>query len=142
MFKYILTLIFCCFLHIGFAQSKAEKQVAEAVENLRLAMIDPTQENLSALISNELSYGHSGGKIEDKAAFMEALLSKKSDFVSIELKEQTIQIVGNVALVRHKLYADIYDNSIANSIKLNILLVWQKQKGSWKLLARQAAKIM
>ena len=125
----------------SFAQSKDETAVANAVENLRKVMIDPTQESLEGLVMNELSYGHSGGNIEDKAAFVEALVSGKSDFKSIEIKNQTIQVVGNTAVVRHQLFGDTSNNGQAGTVKLAVLTIWQKHKGKWLLLARQAIKI-
>jgi hypothetical protein len=64
------------------AQSKDEQAVATAVETLRKAMIYPDKNTLDKLTCAELSYGHSAGKIEDKNAFMTALLSGTSDFVT------------------------------------------------------------
>jgi ketosteroid isomerase-like protein len=111
------------------------------VETLRKAMVDPTKETLSKLTAEELSYGHSSGKIQDKAQFIEALTSNASDFVSIELTEQTIKLAGNVAIVRHTLSANTNDGGKPGTVKLHILTVWQKQRGQWKLLARQAVKL-
>jgi ketosteroid isomerase-like protein len=123
------------------AQSKEETAVAAAVESLRKAMIDPSKATLDKLTFDELSYGHSSGKVQDKAAFMEALTSGASDFVSIDLTEQTIKVVGNTAIVRHILSANTNDGGKPGTVKLGILTIWQKQHGEWKLLARQAVKI-
>ena len=124
-----------------FAQSKDEQAVASAVEALRKALIDPDKATLDALVLDELTYGHSGGKVEDKAAFEEALLSKASDFVTIDLTDQTIKVVGNTAWVRHTLSATTNDGGKPGAPHLYVLLVWLKQKGQWRLLARQAVKI-
>lgn len=114
--------------------------VDKKVAALRLAMIDADAKALKALSSPMLSYGHSGGHIENQAEFIEKIVSGKSDFVTMDLSEQTISISGDTALVRHILNADIKDGGVANTIKLGVLLVWQKQQGEWKLLARQAFK--
>jgi len=124
----------------ALAQSKDEKAVAAAVETLRKAMVDGDKTALEKIAAEELTYGHSGGKIEDKAAFVQALASGASDFVSIELTEQTIKVVGDVAIVRHKLAADTNDGGKPGTVKLAILTVWKKQGKEWKLLARQAVK--
>ena len=137
----LIVILLLSTISISFAQSKEEQQVAQAVESLKKALIDPTQANLEAIVADELSYGHSKGNIEDKKAFMEALLSGKSDFVSIDLTDQKITLSKDVALVRHQLTAQISDNGQAANIKLMVLLVWQKQKGKWKLLARQAVRL-
>lgn len=136
-----------CFLFIAMlaasvvsAQSKDETAVATAVETLRKAMVDGDKAVLEKIAAADLSYGHSSGVIENKSQFVEALASGKSDFTSINLSNQTIKIVGNTALVRHLLEGETNDNGNRGKVRLFILLVWQKQKGDWLLLARQAAR--
>jgi len=123
------------------AQSKAEKHVAEAVESLRKAMVDGNRAGLENLVLEKLSYGHSGGHIDDKKEFVEKLASGASDFVTIDLSEQSISISNNVAIVRHTLSAKTNDGGKPAEVHLKVLLVWQKQKQGWKLLARQAIKL-
>lgn len=125
----------------AFAQSKDEQAVATAVESLRKALVDPDKATLDALVLDELTYGHSNGNLQDKAAFEEALLNKFSDFVTIDLTNQTIKVVGNTAWVRHTLTATTNDGGKPGNAHLSVLLVWTKQKGQWRLLARQAVKI-
>jgi ketosteroid isomerase-like protein len=124
-----------------FAQTKDEKAVAAAIENLRKALIDPDKATLEKLTSPDLSYGHSTGKIEDQAAFVNALVSNATHFITIELSQQTIKIVGNTAIVRHVLNGTNNDGGKPGVVKIAILLVWVKQAKEWKLLARQAVKI-
>lgn len=122
------------------ADTTEAELLGQKVEQLRAAMIKGDASALKQLSSAQLSYGHSGGHIEDQTAFIEKIASGKSDFVSIEFADQTISISGDVALVRHNLNADIKDGGVPNKIHLGVLLVWQKQAGEWKLLARQAFK--
>ncbi|MFD2933028.1 nuclear transport factor 2 family protein [Spirosoma flavum] len=132
----------CSLLTIdGMAQNKDQAAVGQSVDQLKQLMIDPDKSKLEALASDELSYGHSSGKLEDKKAFVDALVSGSSDFKTIDLTEQTITIVDNTAFVRHKLMAETANDGKPGTAKLAVLLVWVKQKGNWKLLARQAVKI-
>ena len=128
-------------LFVANAQTKQETAVANAVEQLRKAMVDADSVMLDKLVSSKLSYGHSGGHIDDKTEFVQKIASGKSDFVTIELAEQTISISKNMAVVRHKLNAATNDNGKPAVVHLTVLLVWQKQHGDWKLLARQAVKL-
>jgi hypothetical protein len=123
------------------AQSKAEKSVANGVERLRKAMVDGNREELESLVSDKLSYGHSGGHVDDKKEFVDKLTTGKSDFVTIELTEQTVSMSGKIAVVRHKLSAVTNDGGKPGEVHLLVLMVWQKQGGKWKLLARQAVKV-
>lgn len=122
-------------------QGKEEKAVSAAVEALRKAMVDPGKAALERLTLPELTYGHSNGMIQNQAEFVEALTSGKSDFVSIDLTGQTISVVNNTAVVRHYLSAVTNDGGKPGQTKLSVLLVWLKQKGEWRLLARQAVKV-
>lgn len=128
------------FMQATNAQSKQETAVANAVEQLRKAMVDADSVMLDNLTMDELSYGHSGGHVDDKKEFVQKINSGKSDFISINLSEQTITLSGKNAVVRHKLNAFTNDNGKPGEVHLLVLLVWQKTDGKWKLLARQAVK--
>ncbi|KQS93728.1 nuclear transport factor 2 family protein [Chryseobacterium sp. Leaf394] len=125
-----------------FGQKKNDIQsVTNAAEKLRSAMISGEKPALQSLIVPELTYGHSGGHIDDAKEFVEKLVSKKSDFLTIDITNQNIQIVGNTAIVRHHFYATTADlGKEPGDVTLDILLVWTKVKNDWKLLARQAVK--
>ncbi|WP_175620430.1 nuclear transport factor 2 family protein [Chryseobacterium schmidteae] len=125
-----------------FGQKKDDTQsVTDAAEKLRLAMISGERSALESLIVPELTYGHSGGHIDDAKEFVEKLVSKKSDFLTIDITNQNVSIVGNTAIVRHHFYATTADFGKApGDVTLDILLVWTKIKKDWKLLARQAVK--
>lgn len=138
---YSILLAFCMMSTISFAQSKEEKEIVSQVELLRKAMVDADKATLEKLSDEKLSYGHSSGKIEDKAAFVSNIVSGKSDFVSIDLSDQKIALSGNTAIVRHMLTADTNDGGVAGHVKLYVLLVWSKDGSQWKLLARQAVKV-
>lgn len=137
------TLLLCLASLALLGQKKDEDAIARAVRQLNQAMIDGNQIALEQLTASQLSYGHSSGLIEDKNAYITAIVDGTSGFTSIELTEQTISISGDVALVRHKFTAGT-DNKgqQPGTVKLTVLQVWQKQKGKWLLLARQAAKLL
>ncbi|KAA0126774.1 nuclear transport factor 2 family protein [Chryseobacterium sp. SN22] len=139
--KIIFALIFMTFTAVSAQKKGDTEMVAEASEKLRLAMISGEPSALESLILPELTYGHSGGHIDDAKEFVEKLASKKSDFVTIDITSQNVQIVGNTAIVRHHFYATTADQGKApGEVTLDILLVWAKVKNNWKLLARQAIK--
>lgn len=124
-----------------FAQSNEVQKLEKAVEDLKYLLINPDQKLLENLTAKELSYGHSNGKIEDQKAFIDFLLSGESQFVTIDLQDQTINIVGNTGVIRHNLIAETNNNGTLGNIKLGVLLIWKKKGQDWELLARQAFKL-
>jgi hypothetical protein len=139
--KLMYLLLLMAISYTTLAQNKEEAGVNASVELLRKGMIDPDKAMLQKITSEQLSYGHSSGNIEDQATFIESLVSGKSDFVTIDLTNQTVSVSGNTAIVRHNLSATTNDGGKPGTVKLHIMTVWQKQKGQWKLLARQAVKL-
>ena len=123
------------------SSASAEQAVAAPAETLRVAMIDPTPAALTVLVADDLSYGHSGGRVDTKDSFIGDLIAGKSDFVTIAITDQTIKVVGNTAIVRHTLTANTNDSGKAGKVQIKILGVWQQQGGQWKLLARQAVRV-
>ncbi|HSU21669.1 nuclear transport factor 2 family protein [Comamonadaceae bacterium OTU4NAUVB1] len=119
----------------------ATQAVTAAAERLRLAMIDPTPAALGALVADDLSYGHSAGRVDTKASFIADLMDGKSDFVTLVISDQTVKVVGDAAIVRHTLTADTNDAGKPGKVAIKVLGVWQRQAdGAWRLLARQAVR--
>ncbi|MBV6878872.1 nuclear transport factor 2 family protein [Epilithonimonas ginsengisoli] len=125
-----------------FAQKNNDQQaVIDASEKLRLAMISGDKTILESLILPELTYGHSSAHIDNAKEFVEKLVSKQSNFLTIENTNQSIQIVDKTAIVRNHLYGKTADLGKEPAVvNLDILYVWSKTKSGWKLLARQAVK--
>lgn len=123
------------------AQSKDEKAVAAAVETLNKGILDPDKPLLENIASDALSYGHSGGTIQNKTEFVEDLLHGAFDFLSFDISKQSISVSGKNAIVRHDFIGKATNSGKPTDVGLGILLVWRKEKGEWKLLARQAFKL-
>lgn len=133
--------ILCVFTAQVKAQSPEEIKVGEAVTALNKATIDADKNVLESLTADDLSYGHSGGKVENKTQFITALVSGTVDFISIDISDQKITVAGKNAIVRNMYAAKLTSEGKPIEIKIGTLMVWQKIKGKWKLLARQGYKI-
>ena len=137
----LILLFLITFASIG--QTKEEVKVLESVENLRKLMLNPDEAGLLNLAHENLTYGHSGGKLENKAQFAEAFVTGTSDFTTLEFSDISVKISGKTAIVRHFLSADSQDKGkLAAHVNLKVMLVFVKEKSGWKLLARQAIKVV
>ncbi len=131
-------LMMCTFLHMN-AQSDQDA-IASAVDALHTAIIDGDSDQLHASTTEELTYGHSSGNIEDRQQFIDALVSGRSDFAKIDMSDEEITVRGDVAWVRFVMDADLLSNGNTTPITLKILYIWVKDGSDWKLLARQAVR--
>ncbi len=136
-----LIIVFLALTFAGYSQTKEEKAVLEAIEVFKKGIINTDKDLLNTIAADELVYGHSSGKVQNKAEFIEELVSGKPSYKSIDMTDQTIQISGNTAIVRHIYSAETMNDGTPGHVKIGNMLVWQKQHGKWKLLARQAYKL-
>jgi ketosteroid isomerase-like protein len=125
------------------AMSADEEEVAKNLETFRQAQMAADAKALEALCAPELSYSHSDGHIEDRATFVKNATSGKSKMLSLAYQEPSIRVVGTAAIVRFHWVAE--SEAVADgkksSTNLAILMTWQKQDGSWKLLDRASTKL-
>jgi hypothetical protein len=123
------------------AEGGDEAGVSQAVEALRKATLARDKAKLEQLSAEQLSYGHSSGRVQNKAEFIDSVMASKAVFKSIEFPELKIGMAGNSAVARHNWTSESEMDGKPTSTKVGVLSVWQKQDGNWKLLARQGYKL-
>jgi ketosteroid isomerase-like protein len=127
----------------AWASSTDEEAVAEKVEAFRKAQIAADAKALDALCADELSYSHSSGVVQDKAAFIAGATDGKSKFTSLDYQDVKIRVVGPVAVVRFHWLGEqeSVPDGKKSSTNLHILMNWLKQGSDWKLLSRGSTKL-
>ncbi|KAB0507217.1 nuclear transport factor 2 family protein [Pseudomonas lini] len=140
MKKVKLLIGFLCLFsgYVAAAPSPGEKDVAAAVDHLTQAMLNKNVLQLQALTAENLTYGHSSGKIQGKKEFIADIKTGKSAFKTLEMQNQTITVSGDVALVRHHFSAQAIKGTEIVPTEIENFQIWQKQKGKWLLVGRQA----
>ena len=127
----------------ALALTADEEAVTKSLEAFRAAQFAKDAKALDALCAAELSYSHSDAHIEDKATFITNATATKSKMLSLEYKDPWVRVVGDAAIVRFHWMAE--SEAVADgkksSTNLHILMTWQKQGGTWKLLDRASTKL-
>jgi sulfur carrier protein ThiS len=118
-------------------RSAAVAQVAEA---LRKAIVGQEKTALAALCAEQLSYGHSDGRVENKAQCINGVMTRKALITSLTLSEHSIAVVGTAAVARHTWASESATDGKTTSTKIGVLQVWQQQGGTWQWLARQSVR--
>ena len=130
-------------LHSAPSQAEAADETAlnQAVEALRKATLAQDKAKLEQLVADQVSYGHSGGRVENKTELINGVMNRKAVVKSIDFPELKVAVVGNGAVARHLWVSESEMDGKPTSTKIGVLQVWQKQDGNWKLLARQGYKL-
>ncbi|WP_079217792.1 nuclear transport factor 2 family protein [Herbaspirillum robiniae] len=105
-----------------------------AVEALRRALEEGDGKVLSAVLHDHLTYSHSDGRVWSKDVLMGNVAGKKR-YLSIVTSEQTVDVQGDVGIVRHT-YDVVNNDDKKSTSHIKVLLCWTLADRSWKLLAR------
>ena len=93
-------------------------------------------------MTETLNYCHSGGVIEDKAAFLKAVTDRKAVMKSLKYSDVKVQVNGNSAVARHNWESESEADGKTTQTKVGVMQVWQKQAdGTWLIYARQAFRL-
>lgn len=139
----------CCYLGLAFtslfAAAGSEDAVIAAVtaaDEARMAAMksaDPAA--LDAILSDELRYAHSNGKVDTKAVLVDTLVSKRTVYESFEYRERTFVPVGpGAALMRGRVIVGLNNPDGRQRIDINFLAVWREENGKWRFLAWQSSR--
>ena len=123
------------------AQASDEASVAAAVDAFRQAMQANDRTRLEALCAPQLSYGHSDGHVQTREVFVADASSGKSTWKTLEFSRITNSVAGDAAVSRYTLTGEVETGDKVTPVRIDVLMVWQKQDGAWKLLARQGFKV-
>jgi hypothetical protein len=141
--KSLFSFIFLVCFVFGFSQNYSKKEKALLSQILKLdSLMQNNNSKILELFSDDVSFGHSNGWVQNYQDFKTDFESGKVKYQSVkqtELKE--FKIKNKFASVRRIIAVKgLYKNEIFE-MKLSVLELWIKQKGIWKLWSRQSAKI-
>ena len=123
------------------AQGGDEAAVAQNVEILRKAQLEADRASLAQVTSDQVSYGHSDGRVETKEQFIAGVMNSKQVVKSLTFPDLKLSVAGDAAIVRHIFLSESELDGKATTTRIGALQVWQKQGGTWKLLARQGFRL-
>ncbi len=131
-------------LFVSFSLRAAVPPVIAAVQadQARIkAMMAGDATALGALLSDQLRFAHSDGRVESKVDYVKNLLAGDTAYADVKTSEvETKQIAPDVVFIlgaqqmRKRLGPDWSD------VNLRYLAVWRNESGVWRLVAWQSAR--
>jgi ketosteroid isomerase-like protein len=123
------------------ASSADEASVAQSIETLRQGILQADKAKLDQVAASQISYGHSDGRVQNKAEFIDGVVNRKQVQKSLTFPELKVAVVGNCAIARHVYLGESELNGKQTNTRIGALQLWQKQDSGWKLIARQGFKL-
>lgn len=97
---------------------------------------------LDAIFSDELTYAHSSGLVDNKASYINSLVSKRTIYESFDYKQRDFKVAGpGVVIMRGRVFIKATENGGRSDNDLNFLAVWREENGQWRFYAWQSSKM-
>jgi ketosteroid isomerase-like protein len=118
----------------------ADQEVLAALEAWKNAMISKDAAALDAVLHPDLAYSHSNCHTESKQDVL-AKVDRPGGAQSIEFSNVITRVAGAAAFVKADVeYTNRGTDGIDSLAHLNVLHVFVKDGGAWRMFARQATR--
>jgi len=141
--KTLLPLLLVCLLPFAAAAEDPKVAALTAVDDARVAaMLKPSKATLDTVLSDDLRYAHSNGKVDTKASLTSSLLGGEAKYVSYKYSERSFKFPApDVAVMAGRLEVQAVVDGVSMTTGISYLAVWRLEKSQWKFLAWQSCKI-
>jgi len=137
----LLSFLFCVFVFTVHSQEKERVEIMMKMMGLRSGLLNRDSVSLSVLLADDLTYGHSNGIVQTKKELIHDLITRAQDYKTIDPSEMKIRFFGNTSVVNMDSHVILMYQGSSLDMKMHVVLVWIKQDGLWKLVARQSVKM-
>ena len=131
----------------GFAWHSAAAAEPVVISALRAdkarlaAMMAGDGEALGRLMSDQLRFVHSDGRVESKSDYVKNLMAGDTEYADAKTSElETTQVSPDVVVVIGAQQMRKRLGPTWSEIKLRYLAVWRNENGEWRMVAWQSAR--
>ncbi len=118
-----------------------EREVLETQSRRFQAMVDVDLQTLETILSSELTYTHTSGRMETKREFLSSLQNRSIIYESIKPAEIIIRVYGSTAVVTGISELIIVYRQRPMMFSIRFIEVYYKNDGAWQLIAWQSADL-
>ena len=105
------------------------------------AMMKGSGEALGQLMSDQLRFVQSDGRVESKADYVKNMMAGDTEYADARTSElETMQISADVVVILGVQEMRKRLGSTWSEIKLRYLAVWRNESGTWRMVAWQSAR--
>jgi hypothetical protein len=143
--KLLFRLSFLLGLISGYA-SAAEADDFSAVrlaDQQRIAAtVSGDSANLGLVLSDELNYLHSDGRVQNKAQFIAAVSGNTTKYLSVEPRDLSLRSImpGAVSMIG-RAHLVVMAGTARREFDLLFLAIWRDEAGHWRLLLYQSTQL-
>jgi ketosteroid isomerase-like protein len=121
---------------------KSAEPALEADKLRRAAMISADIDKISSLVTDDLVYTHSSGKVDDKKSLLDAIRSGSLDYEKIEPRNTVVRAKGGTVVVTGIVSITVKAPDGLKSFDARFTAIHMRSKdGNWQLMAWQTTRL-
>lgn len=105
------------------------------------AMTKNDLDTLGTLLADDLTYHHSSGAADSKAAYIETLRTGKTRYHTIEPSDVSVRVYGTTAIVTGTAKLSFTSNGQPVNATLRYTDVWVQRGNAWQMVAWQSTRL-
>ncbi len=143
----LLLALSACSLSIGsqgvdFETHGKSNDTVELAERRRFdAMVAQDVAKLEPMLAEELYYGHSTGKVENKPQFLESIRSGSFRYHAIEVKHVDVRLYDETAILTGLVHVRVAIDGKPLETDLRYSDAYVRRDGRWQLVAWQSVRV-
>jgi len=119
-----------------------EEELKATMEKWKTAVIQKDRASIERYTAPNVTYSHSNALMENREQMLAAFLSPDMQYKALDTSETTFRFIGsNVGIVQTKMMVRNVQKGSPKTTPLSVLMVWAKEKGDWRLVARQTTRL-
>jgi hypothetical protein len=139
----VLAFVYGCTPHHSriIARFTAESEIRQAERQRFEAMTKQDVAALDTLLDDELDYVHTGGNLESRKQFIDAIRNKTLVYESIVPSEVRVRVYDGLALAMGRSRMQVGNASGVSSFEIRFTEVYVRREGRWLLTAWEATRV-
>lgn len=121
--------------------AKTEQAILAADKARIAAVLGRNRAGLEAVMSDDLVYVHSSGPQEDKATYIDRIVSGHYQYKSFDIVSRSMHLIDGLVFDNGDNKVDIVRSGDLHKLAGRFLMVWRQEQGKWRLLRFHAAPI-
>lgn len=106
------------------------------------AIVAADRSRLAEIFSEDLRYAHSTGAVDNKASYIDLLVSGRTKYLVYDYEERNFSFPSpGIALMSGRVHIKTTTSDVVSDGILSFLAVWREENGVWRFLAWQSCKL-
>jgi uncharacterized protein (TIGR02246 family) len=127
---------------LGMAADKSAEAVKAAEKAWASATAAGNEATLKQVLADDLTYTHSTGETDSKAAFIDNLKTGVRKYHKVNHESMDVRLYGNAAVLTATAQVETSQKGgSVNAAHLRFIHVWVLQNGRWQLVAHQSLRL-